>query len=378
MVASLLNRTFEFLHYLMKILHISYAKTWGGGEQQMIDLIESLSNLGVENSLICFQDSALYDYGKKNQLSLLPIANKKLNNLAKLISTANVDVIHIHTGSFLKDFLLLNIFFEIKTPTVYTINGIMRKKSFFSKLKYNNKNITAYYFVSNAVRDHFKNGVAFKRSLSKMNVVYDGIKTETIPAHPSVKKELDIPEDSILIGNVANHTRAKNLGSFMRVANEIVNKKNRKNFHFIQIGRHTNYTEEFNSYITKNNLQQNVHLIGFKENAEAYMQNFDVFLMTSNREGMSLSIIQALKYKIPVVSTNAGGIPEVITDNVNGLLLNIDDDEGLANQILLLLEDARLQERFKENGYKKFLSHFTAERMGKETLKIYSKILDEK
>lgn len=363
----------------MKVIHISYARTWGGGEQQMVDLIFALNNLEVKNTLICLKDSDLNKYAEKNGLDFQLISGKKIKHIKSIFKSNPYDVLHIHTGSFIKNFILLNLFHGLKIPCIYTINGIMRKKSFLSKLKYNYSKINIIHFVSNAAKFNFEKNVAFKKTLNRLYTVYDGIQSEikTKPKGEQLSDLLPITEANFLVGNIANHTRAKNLISFLKVANYLVNEKKEKQIHFVQVGRKTNLTDDLLSYISTNNLESNVHFLGFVDKAEQVIPSLNTFLITSNREGLPLTILESFKYKIPVVSTNAGGIPEAIVSGDNGFISDIDDHVSLGNQILEIYHDKELSDKFVKASHRLFTERFTADRMGMNTKKLYNKILNE-
>ncbi|MFD2550314.1 glycosyltransferase family 4 protein [Bizionia sediminis] len=361
----------------MVILHISYASTWGGGEQQMIDLIHALNDLGIKNPLVCFKNSALHKYVVKNNLDFVSIETKNLKSLQHIIKNSEANLLHIHTGSFIKDFILLNIFYGLSIPCVYTINGIMRKKSFMSRLKYNYSKIDAIHFVSNAAKNHFKNEVAFKKSYKKLHTIYDGIQVNNakLPIDTNVITNLSNNPDAFFVGNVANHTRAKNLISFIETAKILVHDMGMKNLKFVQIGRESKLTEPLNQAIIDYDLSNHVFLLGFIENAQAYISLFDTLLITSNREGLPLTIMEAFKHNVPVVSTDAGGIPEAIETGENGFLSPINDHKGLALQILELRNNKQLAVKFATRSQAILQERFTANKMGENTLKLYNSIL---
>ncbi|WP_203296356.1 glycosyltransferase family 4 protein [Luteirhabdus pelagi] len=361
----------------MKVLHISYATTWGGGEQQMIDLVHALNDLGIVNPLLCCKGSELASYAEKKGLLYFPIDKKSLKIISGIIKKEAPELLHIHTGSSIKDFILFYFIHGIRIPTVYTINGIMRKKSFFSRLKYNFKGIKAIHFVSQAAQQHFEEEIAFRSSYDKLYTIYDGIREEMIVSEESLKSKLDLPSEAFLVGNIANHTRAKNLSSLVKVAELMVKRNGNSNIHFIQLGRKTKSTPELEAEVIEKNLEKNIHFLGFTENAETYLPQFDCLLMTSNREGLPLTIMEAFKYKVPVVTTNAGGIPEAIQHGETGLMTEIDNNEELARYVESLYNDSKISERLVANAHSFFEEQFTAQRMGTETLKLYQKVLDE-
>lgn len=358
----------------MKILHVSYAQSWGGGEQQMIDLIHALNAIDEVNVLLCYENSDLARYSEKKGLNYEFIKAKGIKELKAQFDNIDPDIIHIHTGNFISDFIKMYVFYGLRKPCIYTINGMMRKKSFFSKLKYNFKGINAYHFVSNAAKEHFKETVAFSKIYDKLHVVYDGIQTDVGVSSKKLIGSYGINKGDFIIGNVANHTRAKSLLIFLKVAQEIIQKRGIKNIHFVQVGRFTKLTTELTDYVTVNRLQKNIHFLNFVPDAELLIPQFSCLLMTSNREGIPLTILEAFKYNIPVVSTTAGGIPEAIVDGENGLLSDVDDYESLADDVLKINNDPILKEQLTAAAHQLFQEKFIASRMAVDTLRLYQNI----
>jgi glycosyltransferase involved in cell wall biosynthesis len=81
--------------------------------------------------------------------------------------------------------------------------------------------------------------------------------------------------------------------------------------------------------------------------------------------------------KTVVVSTKAGGIPEAIVSNTNGLLTEIKDYKGLANHIYTLATHKELREQFSEEAYSLVLNKFTTEQLAMNTLSVYNQVLND-
>ena len=108
------------------------------------------------------------------------------------------------------------------------------------------------------------------------------------------------------------------------------------------------------------------------------LANTDIFLLSSILEGQPLAIVEAMAHGCPIVSTNVGGIPELITDNVNGFLCPPMEPQYLAEKILQLIDDIVLRERMghaARSSYKN--SPFDAPSMANFFISVYSSILDE-
>lgn len=85
---------------------------------------------------------------------------------------------------------------------------------------------------------------------------------------------------------------------------------------------------------------------------ETYFKNADIFLNTSLFDNQPVAILEAFAYGLPVVTTNVGGIPHMVNDGENGLLVPPNDPHTIASKIIELMEDRNLYETIVENGFK--------------------------
>jgi len=97
--------------------------------------------------------------------------------------------------------------------------------------------------------------------------------------------------------------------------------------------------------------QMDVRFLGKQEAVEELLAVADVFLMPSETESFGLAALEAMACEVPVVSSNAGGIPEVNIEGVTGFLLNVGDVEGMAKRTLELLQDDEKLAQFKLNAF---------------------------
>jgi glycosyltransferase involved in cell wall biosynthesis len=297
--------------------------------------------------------------------------------LKQIVKQLNPNVIHLHTSNSVTLFVIADLLLKIKTPAIFTKKGISGKMSFLSLFKYNYKNINKIICVSKAVEVALKN-VLKPKNHHKLCVVYDGIKTERSVSKNSIdlRKEFNILKESILVGNIANHSNAKDLSTFVKTADILINDLGVNNVHFIQIGREGKNTETFKPLIKEYGLEAFFTCTGFLENAMDLLPQLDVFLMTSEREGLPLTIYEAFLNKVPVVSTKAGGIPEAIEHDYNGLLAEVKDDRKLAANIKELIENSGKRKFFAERSYNLLFEKFTADQCAVNTLKVYEEAVN--
>ena len=104
------------------------------------------------------------------------------------------------------------------------------------------------------------------------------------------------------------------------------------------------------------------------------IKGFDLFAMSSVTEGLGTSLLDAMACSRAIVATRAGGIPEIVEDGVNGVLVPPRDHAAMAKAIVGLLKDAEERRRMGEAGLARVQARFTVERMVAETASVYERV----
>lgn len=276
----------------MKVLHISGATSWGGNEQHLINTIPALEQLNVENLVFGVKDSPLYKKCIENSIRFIFTDEKKLNKfsnyklLKNIVKKEKPDIIHLHTSNALTVYVLSDLLFKLKTPTVFSKKGMGNSMSWLSLYKYNYRNIKGFICVSKSVENAFKK-ILYQKHHHKLFVVYDGIKTAQKESSNIIdlREKFLIDDSKILIGNIANHTAAKDLITLVETVHELVNGLGIKNVCFVQLGEESDRTQGLLNLIEEYNLQPYFKMMGFVENAADMLSQMDIFIMTSEREG---------------------------------------------------------------------------------------------
>lgn len=124
------------------------------------------------------------------------------------------------------------------------------------------------------------------------------------------------------------------------------------------------FPEQIQPYLDQYNIQNDVHLLG-KLPAEDILSVYrllDVNVLASTMDGFGLVLVEAMAMECPVIATNFGGIPDVVEDEVNGLLFENNDIDGLTKKIRRVLEDSALRQRLIKNGLATAYERFTMEK----------------
>ncbi|MGV8108385.1 glycosyltransferase family 4 protein [Methanospirillum sp.] len=113
-----------------------------------------------------------------------------------------------------------------------------------------------------------------------------------------------------------------------------------------------------------------------------YYSNADVFVLPSiihnnQTEGLGVVLLEAMASGVPVIGSNIGGIPDIIEDGVNGLLVSPGDPQGLADAIIQILENPELAARFREAGLKTVRDRFSWDKISDQFIEIYQEVLHE-
>lgn len=198
--------------------------------------------------------------------------------------------------------------------------------------------------VSNYVKEQFFK--LFNIDEKKVTVKYNVIDANEVMALASNKT---IAHNKFTICSVGRLNKQKN---YMRLA-QCVYKLHTDGYDFdtIVIGEGTS-REELNAYITEHNMSSYFKLIGFHRNPYPYVKNADLFVCSSDAEGYSTSVVEALILGIPVVTTDCAGMSEIIGDSESGIITE-KSVASLCNGIALLLNDKELYEKAKANAIRR-------------------------
>jgi glycosyltransferase involved in cell wall biosynthesis len=120
---------------------------------------------------------------------------------------------------------------------------------------------------------------------------------------------------------------------------------------------------------------RNVVFEGYQDDPYPYYGVFDLFVMTSQEEGLGSSILDAFRYRVPVVATAAGGIPDLVKDEETGLLARTRNPQDVACRILKMLDNDSLRLKCTNNAYALLEQRFTIETMAHLHVGLYQEVV---
>ncbi len=361
----------------MNILHFSSAITWRGGEQQIAYLFEELALLEIKQWVFCVKNGALAQYCKTKNIPHITYTKRFSVNpavswqLKKTVARLKIDLVHIH-DSHSHTFSYISTYLRNKVPFVLSRRvDFPVQKTYWSRKKYNHSSIKKIISVSKHVQQVLAPAISDK---SKLQVIHSGIDTERFAFDKSqtLRKQYNLPKSVKIIANIAAIAPHKDYFTFVDTATLLTQSENK--LKFFVIGADGGEEAAIKNYVLQKGLKKHFIFTGFLKNIPALLPDIDLLLITSKEEGLGTSILDALACGVPVVATTAGGIPEIINHEKNGLLAPVKDAAALAQSVKRLLNDKTLRNQLSKAG-KVTASKFSKTIMASKTYAAYSTIL---
>jgi glycosyltransferase involved in cell wall biosynthesis len=165
----------------------------------------------------------------------------------------------------------------------------------------------------------------------------------------ALRKKIGLSNNDKVIGIVANFRRVKNHMHLLRAFSELI--KDYTDVKLLLVGQGfefdpENSEQEIHNFVNENLLHQNVFFLGYRSDIPEILSIMDIFCLTSFKEGLPVSLIEAMAAGLPVVGTDVEGIRDVIIPDRNGFLTQVGDVNGLKNVLQTLFQNASLRHKF--------------------------------
>ncbi len=268
--------------------------------------------------------------------------------LRALIRKTKPDVVHVHSPVLAGAVRVLRITRQIDTPVITTEHNRWPRHHWATRML--NK-LTASVdarriAVSIDVRDSMTPSIRATTTVIDHGVPLDAIQALSVHRNEMRARILgDEAQEKKVIGIVANFRPEKAYDVFLRAA-EIAAQLD-PNLRFLVVGQGPG-EDAFREAVTSAELGGVIEVLGYRDDALMVMTSFDIFTLTSRHEGKPVSLMEAFALGIPAVCTRAGGIPEAISDGENGILVDIDDADGLARAWVMLATNDALHQRMAQ------------------------------
>ncbi|TXE02398.1 glycosyltransferase [Algoriphagus aquimarinus] len=188
----------------------------------------------------------------------------------------------------------------------------------------------------------------------------------------NLKDYLKIPPNAKTIGIVAVFRDQKRLWIWIDLALKILQKS--PETHFVLVGD-GEWRSRLEKQIEESGKSANFHLVGVQKQVIPYLSIMDIYLSTSEFEGLPIAMLEAMSCEVPVVATRAGGIGEVIQHGVQGFLSEIDEYGELVDYCVLLIKDQDLHQSMSLAARERVVAQFSMKRMVAELEGVYESVI---
>jgi glycosyltransferase involved in cell wall biosynthesis len=360
----------------MRSVHIDTARTWRGGQNQVLLTVTGLSEIGQPAILVAHEGGELRRRASEGLrfIGFSPRSEFDVQagwQLSRILGDVKPDVVHAHDPMAVA---LAAMALQMGTrglprPLVVASRRVdfHLKRHAFSAWKYRQVDL---FIAASGVIAHMLVGDGIPAS--KIVVVHDGVSLGLVDKQPTVDVHAAafLPKGAPVVGNVAALAAHKGQKHFVGAAARVVREVPDARFVIVGDGELRDALER---QIHELGLTRHVTLMGFRPDALGLMKSFDVFVMSSLTEGLGSAVLEAMACRRPVVGTRAGGIPEVVEDGVTGLLVPPHDDAALAAAMTRLLRDRPLADHLAVMGRQRVEHAFSGEHMVAQILAAYER-----
>ena len=288
---------------------------------------------------------------------LHPANIKAFKKLVKIQKENNYDIVHVHTPvASVYGRLLKTKFKNLKT--IYTVHGF----HFLTGAPILN---WAIYYPIERIMAKFTdtiitmNSEDFERAkkfniqntykINGVGVDLDKYNLDNFD-RDEIRKNLNLNVDDFVILMIAEVNKNKNHKQMIDAV-EILKNKGIDKIKVLCAGDGVIF-DEVKQYIKDKNLQENIHMLGFRTDINKLISACDIGILMSYREGLPRNIMELMACKKPVIGTDIRGIRDLIQDGVNGYLVKIGDSKGTADSIEKIYMNKKLLDDMSNNAYK--------------------------
>lgn len=336
-------------------------------------------NVALAKEMLAKQIIPVYVYNKTPEV---PIYLEKLKELGVILDVLNPDIGFLAKVKRIRKLIklykptIVHTHFRgsIIRPVTYTafMMGVPKRYNTFHCKIYENKLITKLWMkslhkcctqlfaVSDAIRnEQIELMGAPKEKIETLRLGVDKSLFENFNlSKEDVKKKYGLPQDGLLIANVAFHHHEKGIDVLLDAIKLLKSKLDTK-VYLCQIGQElsqeggkvgTSYTEYLKEKAETLGIKNEVIWLGVQNKVPEILSVIDIYTHPSREEGLGLILLEAFYSKIPVVASNVGGIPEVV-DSEKGILVNKEQPQALADALETLIQNPNIRIEKGTRGY---------------------------
>jgi glycosyltransferase involved in cell wall biosynthesis len=365
----------------VNVLHTECGLNWGGQEYRTIIESDWLNAHGHKAWVACDKRSEIYGRGLGLGAQVIPVSMRNnadvvgISKLRQFCKKNKIDIIHTHGP---KDSWMCFPFNCLGYPVVRSRHVTVAIKPGFQHTFIYKRGCRRVIATAGIIRDTLinVNGLDPKR----IDVVGEGVDLhEYNPQNDSkaFRFEMDIKLNAPLIGNIGMMRGDKGHHFFLDAAFEILKKIPEARFVMVGEGIGSRRVEkELRTRIKQAGEEDRIIMTGYRWDIPKIVASLDIVVVASIEvEAQSRIVPQAFATRRAVVATQVGGIPELVENEKNGLLVHPGSGEAIARAVERLIENPGMRDRLSTAGYEFAVAELSLDRMMEKTLAVYEKAI---
>jgi len=338
----------------LRIAHVNVSKDYRGGERQTELLARELEKTDIQQILVARRDAPLAERCQNIDLEIRTVSG---NPLTVAMATKDVDLVHAHDGRSVYGAYLRSLISKVPYIATRRINNPIRNRYLAHKVYQRAASVVA---VASKVAETVK---SFDSEVN-VQVIYSGSSGFSVNQKQSDLIKSSFP-GKFLVGNIgALENQQKGQEYVIEVARDL--QHSHPDIQFLLIGEGRDEKMLKKSAVTL----KSIFFTGFVENVGDYLAALDLFILPSNKEGIGGILIDAMEQKVPIIASRVGGIPEIVHDKKNGILIDPRSPDQLKAAILRLHASEQKRRTLGSQGYE-LAKNFTANVMAQKYLNLY-------
>jgi glycosyltransferase involved in cell wall biosynthesis len=364
----------------LSLFQIDAGKEWRGGQRQSFFFAKQLKRNGYSFQFVVQPGSPLHQKAADAGLPVFPL---KISSEADMRSVLRLSLamkrkkcrlIHSHDAHSVAVGAAAASLAKVPIRVISRRVDFPIKKNVLSQRKYK-KNVDAIIAVSEGVKNVLvDSGI----EAQFIRVIPDGIDFapyEDKTSKDYLRRELSFAPDDFLVGIVAQLSDDKGHKYLIQASKTLREKA--PDIKIVIVGEGP-LRLELNKQVKEIQSEDMVFFLGFREDVPQILNSLDMFVLSSEHEGLGSILMDAMACRLPIVATRVGGIPEVVDHQKTGLLVPPQRPKLLANAILKLYEDRDLGLALGNKGYEVVHRKFSSESMAARALDLYEELAKRK
>lgn len=366
-----------------RILHVIGGGEVGGAEELVLTLMKLLDPAKYQPFLLCLCPGPFAALAAEQGFPASVISMKHrldlstINPLGEYLREQQINLVHTHG-------VRANLVARLAAareglPVVTTVHSVLRYdydlpfKAIFARYltMLTNKHSNKFIAISHAIAEEIHQmGVP----RDKIVIIHNGLDTgkfSTPRKGDEVRQELDLNPEWPTVTMIARLHPVKGHQYFLQAARQVIDAGFKAQFLIIGEGFQRRRIEQ---QVRELGLAEVVKMPGYYSSIEDIYEVTDLLCVPSLMEGLGLVVLEGMYFNVPVVASNTGGIPEIISDQVDGLLVEPRDYKALAQAILNILQNPDLATRLTQKGRQK-VEQFSQENMAKKVEQVYQEVI---